>query len=127
MPPSTGAKSIVVVVPPNSPAWLTREAGSVSFASPSGTGIGQLQWTCGSMPPGMTIWPAASTTRPAPSAARLPGAPIAAIFSPWTPISAGSAPEGSTAIPPVITVSSMRASFASDPGEAGTVSAGVHG
>ncbi len=57
MPPSTGAKSIVVVVPPNSAAWLTREAGSVSLASPSGTGIGQLQWTCGSMPPGMTIWP----------------------------------------------------------------------
>ena len=45
----------VVVVPPNNAAWLTREAGSVSFASPSGTGIGQLQCTCGSMPPGMTI------------------------------------------------------------------------
>ena len=110
MPPSTGAKSIVVVVPPNSAAWLTRDAGSVSLASPSGTGIGQLQWTCGSMPPGMTTWPEASIVRPAPSAARLPGAPIATIFSPWTPISAFSAPVGRTARPPEITVSSIEVS-----------------
>src|SRR5205823_9222559 len=41
-----------------------------------------------------------SIVRPAPTAARLPGAPIATIFSPATPISAGSAPVGSTAVPP---------------------------
>src|SRR5437868_4499286 len=60
------------------------------------------------MPPGMTIWPVASTTRP-PSGARVPGAPIATIFSPWVPISAFSAPEGRTAVPPVTTMSSMGA------------------
>jgi hypothetical protein len=89
-PPSTGAKSIVVVVPPCKAARLTRGAGSVNvgWATP-GIGIGQLQWTCGSMPPGMTICPAASTTRPAPSAARRPGAPVASMRSPLTPISAG--------------------------------------
>src|SRR5205823_6178494 len=107
--PSTNAKSRIIVVPPKSAAWLTRSGPSVilGWVCP-GTGIGQRQWTCGSMPPGMTIWPVASTTRP-PSGARVPGAPIATIFSPWVPISAFSAPEGRTAVPPVMTKSSMGA------------------
>ena len=59
------------------------------------------------MPPGITIWPAASTVRPAPIAARLPAAPIAAICSPLMPISAGSGPVGRTARPPETMVSNM--------------------
>src|SRR5205823_5856333 len=107
--PSTSAKSRIIVVPPNNAAWLTRSGPSVMFGWVwPGTGIGQRQWTCGSMPPGMTIWPVASITRP-PSGARVPGAPIATIFSPWIPISAFSAPEGRTAVPPVTTMSSMGA------------------
>ena len=42
-----------------------------------GNGIGELQWICGSTAPGMTICPAASTTRAAPMSARLPGPPTA--------------------------------------------------
>src|SRR5580704_4508519 len=57
-------------------------------------------WMCGSMPPGMTICPAASTTRAAPTAARLPGAPIAAILPPLTPISTASVEAGITTVPP---------------------------
>ena len=74
---------------------------------PGGIGIGQLQWTCGSMPPGITICPAASTVRPAPMPARLPAAPIAAICAPLMPISAGSGPVGRTARPPETMVSNM--------------------
>jgi hypothetical protein len=36
-----------------------------------------------------------------------PGAPIAAIFSPSMPMSAACGPEGRTAVPPVITTSSI--------------------
>src|SRR3984893_10867032 len=56
---------------------------------------------CGSTPPGMTICWMASTIRAAPTECRLPGAPIAAILPPATPISAGSEPPGMTAMPPV--------------------------
>src|SRR5215831_3709519 len=59
----------------------------------------------------MTICPAASTTRPAPTPARLPGAPIAAIRPPAMPISAGRGPEGRTARPPETIMSSISASF----------------
>ena len=89
-PSPTRAKSMIVVVPPCSAASLTRAGPSVIWCwVVPGTTIGQRQWTCGSIPPGMTICPEASTVRPAPIAARLPGAPIAAILPPATPISAG--------------------------------------
>src|SRR6516225_621080 len=45
--------------------------------------------------------------RPASADCRLPGAPIAAILLPATPISAACAPVGITAVPPVTTRSSM--------------------
>src|SRR5271166_1285483 len=71
-----------------------------------------LQWICGSMPPGMTIWSLASTVRAAPTDSRLPGAPMAAILPPATPISAACAPVGMTAVPPVTSRSSTPASLA---------------
>src|SRR5947209_9545231 len=70
------------------------------------------QWICGSMPPGMTICPAASTSLAAPIAARLPGAPIAAILPPLTPISAASVAAGITAVPP----ETIRSNIAPSPG-----------
>src|SRR5215813_2261276 len=62
---------------------------------------------CGSTPPGITICPAASTTRTAPTGARVPGAPTAAILPSLTAMSAASAPFGNTAVPPVIIRSNM--------------------
>src|SRR5215472_11478726 len=61
----------------------------------------------------MTIWPVASTTRPeVPSA---PGAPIATILSPATPMSAAAVALGITATPPVMIRSSMASPPVSDP------------
>src|SRR5256885_6898145 len=78
-----------------------------------GNGIGDRQWMCGSTPPGMTIWPVASTTRcAAPADPRPPGAPIATIFSPATPISTAAVPLGMTATPP----ETIRSSMAGPPG-----------
>src|SRR3954469_22070637 len=57
------AKSMTVVVPPCSAARLTTAGGSVRPTVPSGFGRNQLQCTCGSMPPGMTILPVASMRR----------------------------------------------------------------
>src|SRR5690242_7037082 len=65
---------------------------------------------CGSIPPGMTIWSEASTTRVAPIVARLPGAPIATILPPDTPRSTLSAPPGSTWVPPLTTISNISVS-----------------
>src|SRR6516225_6625826 len=45
--------------------------------------------------------------RPAPADRRLPGAPIAAILPPSTPISAACTPDGRTAVPPVTTRSNI--------------------
>src|SRR2546422_9151155 len=61
---------------------------------------------CGSIPPGITILPRASMTRPA-SAARVPGQPTATIFSPWIPTSISPTAWGVTTCPPLITRSSM--------------------
>src|SRR5258707_7086394 len=56
----------------------------------------------------MTIWPVASTIRrAAPADPRPPGAPIATIFSPATPISTAAVPPGMTATPPETIRSSM--------------------
>src|SRR5690242_16336664 len=94
------------VVPPNKAARLTCAGGSVYFGSASpGKRIGDRQWICGSMPPGMTILPVASTVRAA--AASEPGAPIMAILPPATPISATIAPFGNTQVPPDMTRSSI--------------------
>ena len=73
-------------------------------ASP-GKRIGDRQWICGSMPPGMTTLPVASTVRVAASSE--PGAPITAILPPATPISAAIAPFGNTQVPPDMTRSSI--------------------
>ena len=95
-------------MPPYSAALLTCDGGAAKIGSLLGPPtIGMPQWICGSMPPGMTICPVASTVRPAPTAARLPGAPIAAIFPPETPISAASVEAGMTAVPPVMIRSNM--------------------
>ena len=49
---------MIVVVPPCNAAWLTRAGPSVIWCwVVPGTTIGQRQWTCGSIPPGMTICP----------------------------------------------------------------------
>src|SRR5260221_4547049 len=102
------AKSSTVVVPPCSAARVTCSGGPLSmWLVTPGTTIGQPQWTCGSMPPGMTICPLASIVRLAPMAAKPPGAPIATILSPEIARSASAGPDGSTAKPPVTTMSNM--------------------
>ena len=75
-------KSIIVVVPPCTAALLTTSGGAVSVAVPSGPGRCHLQCTCGSIPPGMTIFPVASITRVPSGTAMLPGAATAAIVPP---------------------------------------------
>ena len=81
LPSKARAKSISVVVPPNSAARLTTPGGSVRPAAPSGAGMGQEQWTCGSMPPGMTTQPAASISRAPSGSGRLPW-PATAVMRP---------------------------------------------
>src|SRR5258708_33582700 len=75
-----------------------------------GTTSGQLQWTCGSMPPGITYCPVASTVRAAPVAAKPPGAPIATILPPAIARWPASGPDGRTAKPPATMTSNMRTS-----------------
>ena len=109
MPPSTGAKSIVVVVPPNSAAWLTREAGSVSLASPSGHRHRPVAMDMRVDAAGDDDLPGGVDRCGRRRARRgCPARRSRRSFRPAMPISACSAPEGRTARPPVITVSSMR-------------------
>ena len=112
MPPSTGAKSIVVVVPPNSAAWLTREAGSVSLASPSGhrhrpVAMDMRVDAAGDhdLPRGVDRAAGAERGEAARRADRDD------LFALDADIGRVSAPFGRTARPPVITVSSIEISL----------------
>ena len=62
--------------------------------------MGMATWEWGSMPPGTTILPEASTTRPT-SPGREPGAATAAILSPSTATSQSPTPQGVTTCPPL--------------------------
>ena len=64
---------------------------------------GSASWTWGSMPPGITYLPVASSvSMPSESSGPRPGAKIAAIVSPSTRTSAAWAPAGPTTVPPLI-------------------------
>ena len=78
-------------------ADLRRRIGQHS-ARPGRRRTGIEQWICGSMPPGITSLPVASTVRAA--SASVPGAPIVAILPPLTPMSAAMVPLGRTQVPP---------------------------
>src|SRR5262245_57796933 len=105
-PGSHTAKSTSVVVPPKMAARLTCSGGALVVWPPPSVGMGQCVCTCGSMPPGMTSLPLASTTRPT-SRGKVPGAATATIRSPSTPTSHAPTPSGVTTWPPRITRSSM--------------------
>src|SRR5262249_24277580 len=105
------AKSTMVVTPPNAAARLAGCGGWVITcgwpAHCSGTGMEMC--ACGSMPPGTTIVPRASTIRPE-SAASVPGQPSATILPFCTPMSSAPTPCGVTTCPSLMIRSSMMAS-----------------
>ena len=86
------AKSTMVVTPPNAAARLAASGGWVitSGCPAHCSGTGMEMCACGSIPPGTTILPLASMTRPA-SAASVPGQPSATIVPPCTPMSSAHA------------------------------------
>ena len=105
MPGFWMAKSSRVVVPPKRAARLTCSGGAVLKFWPWTT-KGAAMWAWGSIPPGTTILPEASMTRPA-SSVNVPGAATATIFSPCTATSQSPTPQGVTTWPPRIIRSSM--------------------
>jgi hypothetical protein len=100
-------KSIIVVVPPNSAARLTCAGPWVRPGVPSGLGRCQRKCTCGSIPPGMTILPAASISRAPCGTGKVPCTATAATRPPATATSAGPAPFGVTTQSPRMTSSTM--------------------
>src|SRR5919197_6708910 len=98
------AKSTSVVVPPNSAARVTWSGGAVSMPGKPMIGAAMCAW--GSMPPGTTIFPVASMTRPM-SLVNVFGSATATIFSPWMATSQLPMPHGVTTCPPLITESSI--------------------
>src|SRR5919198_1923095 len=98
------AKSTSVVVPPKSAARVTWSGGAVSM--PGKPMMGAAICACGSMPPGMTIIPVASMTRPM-SLVSVFGSATATIFSPWMATSQFPTPQGVTTCPPLMTESSI--------------------
>ncbi|PYM12321.1 MAG: hypothetical protein DMD81_24330 [Candidatus Rokuibacteriota bacterium] len=79
-----------------------------------GYGNGIAACACGSMPPGITILPVASITRPA-SSGSVPGSATATIFSPWTATSHAPTPHGATTRPPRTTRSSIAPRYSMGP------------
>ena len=116
--PRSPAKSTTVVTPPNAAARLAASGGCVmtSGCPAHSSGTGMEICACGSIPPGTTIIPRASMTRPA-SAASVPGHPTAAIVPPCTPISSVPTPSGVTTCPPLMTRSSMTSLPNDSPGD----------
>ena len=101
------AKSSKVVVPPYSAALLTTSGPAEYVELPSGIGICHLQCTCGSIPPGMTIFPEVSTHRFACSLGIALGFVIASIYSPFKTTSCMATPCGVTTVPPRRMVSNI--------------------
>jgi hypothetical protein len=89
-------------VPPHAAAAVPVSKSSEENVPPKG----RFMCTCGSMPPGTTSFPVASTVRSAvtPMAPATPGAYSAAIVSPSTRRSPAIAPVGFTIVPPVMSV-----------------------
>ena len=106
-PCMTRVKSMMVVVPPNSAARPTTEGPWVSVGSPLGTTTGQRQWVCGSMPPGMTILPVASTSRAPAESGKPPRSATATTLPPAIATSAGPMACGVTTQSPVMTRSTI--------------------
>src|SRR5213079_887647 len=105
VPGRTKQKSTWVVVPPKTIPRVSSSGPSVWRLS---SGCIEMKWArCvwGSIPPGTTIFPVASITRPA----EVPGSgrPTATMRSPWTATSHRPTPCGVTTSPPRITRSSM--------------------
>src|ERR1700693_5908217 len=94
-----------VVVPPKSAARDTCGGGALTEPA----GVFHLQWTCGSIPPGITIWPVASMTAWLSPSSHVPGGLTATIFLPELPISQVSTPSHVTTPSPRITKSSIAA------------------
>src|SRR5881296_1542332 len=98
-------KSTWVVVPPKTIPRVSSPGPSVWRLS---SGCIEMKWArCvwGSIPPGTTSFPVASSTRPA--STRGSGRPTATMRSPWTATSHRPTPCGVTTSPPRITRSSM--------------------
>src|SRR5919198_1288842 len=112
----TKQKSTCVVVPPNNIPRVSSSGPSVKRPS---SGNIEMEWArcvCGSTPPGTTIFPVASMTRP--PGGNVPGWATIAMRSPWTPTSHSPAPVGVTTCPPRITRSSTPSSFHRSPTKA---------
>src|SRR5262249_4569049 len=86
-----------VVVPPCSAARPTCSGPAVTSGVPSGFIHTWCRWTCGSIPPGITIFPVASITR---AASPVAPAPTVAIVSPATARSPRTPACGGTTPPP---------------------------
>src|SRR3989442_435138 len=105
VPGRTKQKSTWVVVPPKTIPRVSSSGPSVWRLS---SGCIEMKWArCvwGSIPPGTTSFPVASSTRPA--STRGSGRPTATMRSPWTATSHRPTPCGVTTSPPRITRSSM--------------------
>src|SRR2546421_7768296 len=105
VPGRTKQKSTWVVVPPKTIPRVSSSGPSVWRLS---SGCIEMKWArCvwGSTPPGTTILPVASRTRPAGVSGS--GRPTATMRSPWTATSHRPTPCGVTTSPPRITRSSM--------------------
>src|SRR5437899_1920593 len=105
VPGRTKQKSTWVVVPPKTIPRVSSFGPSVWRLS---SGCIEMKWArCvwGSIPPGTTSFPVASSTRPA--STRGSGRPTATMRSPWTATSHRPTPCGVTTSPPRITRSSM--------------------
>ncbi len=70
-------KSMIMVVPPAKPAAVPVKKSSDAVVPMKGSSM----WVCGSMPPGMTSWPPASTTL-APAGASILAA--ISLMMPWS-------------------------------------------
>ena len=96
-----------VVVPPKAMPRVSSSGPRVIDGCSGWLMMGWARCVCGSMPPGTTISPEASSTRAA-SAGSAPACPSAAMRSPSTPMSHDPTPCGVTTCPPRTIRSSMR-------------------
>ena len=87
-------KSMMVVVPPARPAAVPVKKSSMVTVPMKGS----CMCVCGSMPPGITYWPPASTTVAPAGAVRF--SPTATILPSWVMTSAKKARSALTTVPP---------------------------